>query len=360
MEIATPDARWNDFVQSSPDGWWWHRSEWLGYSLAYTGGDSWSFMVTENKQVLAICPLIRKNNELDMFWSPLFSNDLNPRKLERVIDFLFKYVDQIMREQKFRRVSMMIYPLSFPSYNYLMKQGYHDISLNTQVIDLHQPLSDIHSAMRKGHDYDIDRGLKELQVRIFDKHGLETQYLPPFDTLRWIFGHYCNLHERDAGRITRPQITFDMQREWIIQGNAILLSAEYGDRFNGFSYIFLYKDKAYYGSACSDPDYHGLPIGHVLTWKTIEWLKEHGYRYYELGIQYYGPQLYSHPTDKEISISKFKRGFGGFTVPLFRGEKYASKSYFLEVNQERIKRYSQELEEQNAVRTRHEQDIPSD
>ena len=42
---------------------------------------------------------------------------------------------------------------------------------------------------------------------------------------------------------------------------------------------------------------------------------------------------------KELSISKFKRGFGGFTVPIFRGEKFYDKEYSLKIYTGRIKGY---------------------
>ena len=288
-------------------------------------------MVTENKEVLSVCPLILKGNEFDMFWSPAFANNLGKKK-EKIINFAFSHIDKLALENKVTRASFMIYPLSFPRYNYLMKQGYIDISLNTQVIDLTQDTAAIHSAMRKGHDYDIDRGLKQLSSIVFS-----TDIISP------IFDYYCELHHKDAGRITRPQSTFDMQFDWTKQGYAILVAAFYNHKCVGFAHISTYKNKAYYGSACSDPEYSHLPIGHALTWKTIEWLKEHGFKYYELGWQKYGNQPYDLPSKKEIEISFFKRGFGGFTVPLFRGEKYYSRDYFLKVNRKRINRYADEI-----------------
>ena len=326
--------QWNDFVDTSSDAWFWHSTHWLEYTLNYIpGSSSLSFMVMENKQILAICPLILKDNEFDLFWSPAFAN-MPDKKKERVIDFTFEQVDRLASENKVKRASFMIYPLSFPKYNYLMKQGYSDTSINTQVIDLRQDLKVIHGAMRKGHDYDTDRGLKQLGVVIWNKDNITKA----------IFDDYCNLHHKDSGRVTRPQITFDIQFDWIKQGNAILLGAlpnppTFLDEFLGFSYIFTYKNKANYGSACSDPEYSGLPIGHALTWKTIEWLKEHGFEYYELGWQQYGNQPYDFPSKKELEISFFKRGFGGYSVSLYRGGKYYDKDYYLKVNLERINKY---------------------
>jgi len=67
------------------------------------------------------------------------------------------------------------------------------------------------------------------------------------------------------------------------------------------------------------------------------------YKFYELGWQYYSPTLSNFPTEKEIDIARFKRGFGGFTVPLFRAEKYYDKKYFLKTYQDRINKFSDSI-----------------
>ena len=321
--------QWNDFCLSSPNAWFWHSTHWLEYTLEYIPNSiSLSSLVTENKQILAICPLILKDDEFQVFWSPAFANGLEEKKKERVINFTFEHIDRLALENKVKRASFMIYPLSFPRYNYLMKQGYFDISLNTQVIDLKQDLKVIHSAMRKGHDYDIDRGLKEIGVVVFDSDTID----------RVVFEECCELHHKDAGRITRPRTTFDMQYDWIVDGDAILVGAYLNNTWIGFSFVNTYKNKAYYFSACSEPSCN-LPIAHVLTWKTIEWLKKHDFEYYELGWQQYGALPYDFPSKKETEISFFKRGFGGQIFPLFRGEKYYSADYCLKINQDRINKY---------------------
>jgi len=332
MNVVKPDNRWNDFCQSSTDSWFWHSTEWLDYSLAYRlGRTSLSFMVEENKELLAICPLILSDSEFIMHWSPVFSDNLALKKREKVINFTFEEIDRLALENNVKRASFMIYPLSFPSHNFLMKQEYLDISLNTQVIDLTQDLESIHSTMRKGHDYDIDKGLKSLDIWIQDSDNIGRE----------TFDEYCKLLRADPSHAyeTRPQVTYDMQYDWIKEEYAILLGASHKGEWVGFSYIFTYKNKAYYGSACSNSD---LPVAHALTWKTIEWLKEHGFEYYEIGWQQYGSQLYDFPSAKEVSISKFKRGFGGYTIPLFRGERYYDNDYFLKVTQERAATFFKE------------------
>jgi len=63
-----------------------------------------------------------------------------------------------------------------------------------------------------------------------------------------------------------------------------------------------------------------------MQWTGIEYYKSRGVRYLELDNQYFGAQLFECPSQKEISISFFKRGFGGTLTPLYRGVKYYDKS----------------------------------
>ena len=359
MEIAplTKDRHqeWDEFCRKSDDAWFWHTSHWLEYTLNYRPdlkSTSLSFEVAENSKILAVCPLLLETTKLDgeeirefsfgggPTWAPAFDNDLSDRKRDRVAALTFEHISRLALENDVARASFVISPLapralnSQPmANNYLMKQGYMDFSLNTQIIDLTQSLETIRSAVRKGHNYDINRGVKELEVVAFGKDSASQSD----------FDRYRELHHKAAGRITRPMATFDMQYHWIRQGDAVLFGAKLGEEYVGFSYVFTYKKRAYYGSACSDPEYSHMPIGHFLNWRTIEWLKEHDYKYYEIGLQQYAWSTYDFPSPDEVRISFFKRGFGGFTVPLFRGEKYYSADYYLKVNLERVNKYASYL-----------------
>ena len=71
----------------------------------------------------------------------------------------------------------------------------------------------------------------------------------------------------------------------------------------------------------------------------MNWLKQRDFQLFELGVQHFGSQLHSNPTAKDISISLFKRGFGGHIVPYFRGEKYYDKEFFKRVFDDRLNSY---------------------
>lgn len=198
-----------------------------------------------------------------------------------------------------------------------MKYGYLDASLNSQVIDTGGSLEGLRKGLRKGHASDVKRAKELFETCVFDKDSLTDP----------VFAQYQELHRKASGRVTRPQATFDAMKAMIRAGDAILVAARQAEAFIGFSLVTTYRGRAYYASAANDPDAGNLPINHGIQWKTLEWLNERGYSSYEIGWQEFGPQLHSFPSEKEIALGHFKRGFGGRTVPIFVGEKYYDPAF---------------------------------
>ena len=130
-----------------------------------------------------------------------------------------------------------------------------------------------------------------------------------------------------------------MMYGWIRDGKAILVGAICEGRPAAFAVIIIFKDGAYYGSGCRDSEIN-LPASHLIQWEAITWLKSHGFITYEIGLQWFGPQWFCVPSEKEISISRFKRGFGGQTISQFTGEYFFSTELMKEVYRKRIEAYS--------------------
>lgn len=341
---------WDRFCQESDDAWFWHTSSWIEYNLVYRpelAAKSFSFFVIEGKKILAICPLILENIKPGREFSfgeipgpvPAFANNLSKRQKERIQKVVYSEIDELAAQNKIMRASFRSAVLN-PSFvaskeyphNLLLKYGYLDSSLNTQIIEVSQPIEILRSNLRHGHDSDITRAAKVLRAEIYDQKNIT----------RAIFDAYADLHHKAAGRVTRPQATFDMMFEFIKSGYAFLAAASKGQSFIGFSYFIRYKNNVYYGSSCNEIDVN-LPITHSIQWRAIEWMHENGCKFYEIGWQQYGPTLQDFPSPKEVDISHFKRGFGGFTVPLFMGEKFYGKEYFLSIYKERLTKYAASL-----------------
>jgi hypothetical protein len=330
---------WDDFCLKSDEAWFWHTTKWLDYCVCYgekkLDTQNLSFMVSDNSGILAVCPLLLEKREQaggDFHYGfasagsggfgvvPAMRNDLNEDRREKIYRLIYERIDALAGEHRAAFAAFRMTPLavSYSPYNWLMKYGFLDSSINTQIVDLSSPLERTWSAFRKGHKYDTNRGEKYYDIHIYDKSNADKE----------IFDQYRLLHHKAAGRVTRPIETFEMMYHWIISEGGMLCGVSKDDRFAGFSYILLYKKGACYASASDDPDFETrTPIAHVIQWHTMKWLKEKGYTTYKLGEQQFGPQLYDHPSPKDMSISFFKRGFGGNTVLQYRGIKYFNKAF---------------------------------
>lgn len=139
---------------------------------------------------------------------------------------------------------------------------------------------------------------------------------------RKAFSAYREMHRRAAGRSTRPPRTWELMENWLADGTGLLFGARLASQWVGFSYVLVSGRSAYYASAANHPDVEGQPIGHVLQWAAVEELARRGVVSYELGQQQFAPTSARAPSPKELAIARFKRGFGGQTVPVVEHERF--------------------------------------
>ena len=355
MEIASYEEvgreAWDAFCLESDDAWFLHTALWLEYTLAYrpdAQGQNQSFAVVDRGLILAVCPLIieRAGEEGSDFSElafagepcpvPALKNGLGAKNRTKVTDLVFAQIDEIAFASEIGRCSLRFNSLTKSyggygtvSFNHLVRFGYLDYSLYTQVLDLADDEDTILRSMRKGHKYSVKQARSECAIEVFDRESITPE----------VFAAYGVLHAKASGRKTRNQSTFDLMFEWVKEGDAVLCGARVGADFIGFALAFVYKDGSLYASACNDPDAEEKSIGHGIQWALICHLKERKIRRYDMGLQFWSPQLPYTPDRKAVEISLFKRGFGGTTVPVFCGEKYYDVDLFRRVHSDRIAAY---------------------
>lgn len=346
---------WDAFCAASDDAWFFHTSAWLEYTLAYRPEwrpESHCFFVMQGDRVLAICPLMAERRTFggrqviefgyggEPCPMPALAPGLSDSVRKSILNAVFARVDAIAAEAGAERVSFRSWPLAPGRWkaapgqvNPLLYFGFSDISLPSQVIEVQQSDADLLRQMRHGHRSDIKRAATMLQAQVYDAGNITDE----------VFTAYRLLHHKAAGRVTRPPETFALMLQWIREGSAALACARHDGIAVGFSLALCYKDGAYYGSSCNDPECDQLPIGHLLQWQTMRWLRDRGSRHYETGQQVYAPLPYAPASAKEINISLFKRGFGGRPVAAWTGEKFYSRAYYDEVMEQRSRAYRESI-----------------
>lgn len=346
---------WDDFCLHSSEAWFWHTTQWLDYTLAYRPEltpVSHSFFVSVGENISAICPLVLETSREaggearqfsyggDAVPAPAFADGLSANAKKAARKALFQRIDELAVGNRVHRASFRAAPAApffwkwnEPQSNPLLREGYCDISLLTQVIDLAKPEEQLFRELRNDHRRDIKRAEKIISISIFDRSNITSDQ----------FERYRLLHLKAAGRSTRPRSTFEMMHRWIQDGLAVLSCAVLEGRDIGFTLTSVYKDGAYYSSGCNDPQFNHLPIGHILHWRIMNWLKAHDIRYYEIGLQQYASQPHCLVSKKDWNIAYFKRGFGGYTVPYWRAEKFYDASFCRSVLDQRAAAYAQTL-----------------
>jgi hypothetical protein len=345
------EDEWDRLCETNDDAWFYHTTDWLEYTMEYatdSDPESKSFVLTYGKEIIGGCLLIATEHdgrrELSMgggFGScPVVADDTKGVNRATVEDRLYEAVDDIAAECGASRVAFSIPPLapgnrlSPEPCNQLLKHGYLDASAMTRLIDLDRPLETLRDDIRDSYWDEIEAADEVLDVTVFDAESITDD----------AFDAYKTLHHKDAGEQTRPDRTFELMHEWIRDGYGFLVGARRDSDFVQFSYFILFNDNVYYGSAAKDPDRTDYSAGHYVQWKAIKWMHQHDCNFYEVGPQYYSQQVTAPSTEKERNISFFKRGFGGFDAPLFRGEKYYDSDYFAEVYHDRVEDCREYLE----------------
>jgi hypothetical protein len=287
-----------------------------------------SFAVVENDNVLAICPLFvtcqgqynQFSDDSGYLRSPIVSSFITERKRGKIYDFIFNSIDDLAVTYKVSKSMFMIDPQpDSKHYNVLLIYNYINTSLLTQIIDLSKNEGELRRDLRKSYKSLINKGMKTYNFCVMTKENAIYE----------LHEQYRVTHIKAAGRETRSKEIFDYQYEQLKAGQATLVGVLFEGRYVQFNYFNHYNNYVYYASAADDPDFSiacKVPIGHAIMQYAINLFKQMNYKYFELGWQYYGNQLFDYPSEKEKLISYFKRGFGGMPYPLFRGIKYYDKS----------------------------------
>ena len=327
--VIYPDAPnfktlWQNFVERNNVSWRFLPAR-MEYEKAYchkTLIQDRSFVIKKNDLPVAICPLFLEEQNNRYFFSsnlgyqvaPLVSSRSTEKQRKKIERFCFEEIDKLAKRKRVVKCMSQIDPVAGGySYNVLTEYGYLDASLQTAVIDLGNKLEVLRSNLRKSYKSLINNGIDKFTIFVMDSgnHDYDVHEI------------YRKLHHKTSGRITRPIETFDMQFEDLKNDRAMLIALKDKDQFVAFSYFLHYRNCAYYGSAADDPDYESkIPLEHCIIWTAIDYYKKRGVNFLEIGAQQFGTQFFDHPSQKDLNICFFKRGFGGKIIPFYRGIKY--------------------------------------
>lgn len=343
------EEEWNDFCLNSDSAWFQHTSFWIEYTMnmCFQGNSiNRSFGVFVDNQLQAVVVVIEEDTygtsqrELAMSGFPCpypaFENNISKKLKKRIEKDIFEKILSICEVDY---INFYVCPLiklvsgKGLIVNPIVKWGFHDTSLSTNILALNQPSDEIYRSFRKGCKSDIKLGLKSnYHLKILDKETYSKEK----------FLDYKEVHFNATGRKTRPDETWECMEDWVKKGLAVLaLVYDKEQTVIGAAFVNLYKKRGYYQSGAILPEYQTKKgIGHLMQWEIIRYLEKIDCEFYELGWNW-NPNISQEVADlKMLGISRFKRGFGGEEYPLFRGEFFKNKSMMKRVYKQRLDNYA--------------------
>jgi len=124
-----------------------------------------------------------------------------------------------------------------------------------------------------------------------------------------IFEKYKLLHIETSGRQTRSDESWDLQYQMILDKKAFLVVLfDSNQELIGGGYFNYTRDEVFYSVGVYKRELFDQPLGHLVQFLAISFMKELGIRQYFLGRRHYKSDIPS-PEEKLLNISGFKHGF---------------------------------------------------
>lgn len=273
-----------------------------------------SFIVEiDNHPVLAVITALQRdscgNTELSAYGWPTFyveNTDCDAGMLQRAEKEMKDHIEKLLALYS---ASGLIYcdflkGAQLSSLGaFLLDKGAIARPYFTQVIDLSKPEVLLREEIRKSYKSLINWGNNNLKTLFVDNRSITKSLIEDFR----------QLHIQAAGRETRAVRTWEIQMEQVLAKEAFIILGYMNEQLVTAAFFQYNCKSCLYGVSASKRDMFDKPMSHSLIWTAILHAKQLGCKCFEMGEQLYPGQGESLPTEKELGISKFKRGFGGET-----------------------------------------------
>ena len=323
---------WDEIV-SLFDGTIYHTSWFFEYMTIYHKDkliENHSFSISDDTKIVALVPAFVE--KIDNSWqismgeetiaSALYDSNLKQKEIVSIFKLLTTHIDSIAQEKSCTLSRFNISPLltvtKNSNINFYKLFGYTEQILRPSwyifkcdlayVINLGVSIDELYSRIRRRYKSFINKTLKGAQYIVLDKNNLTKE----------IFSKYINFYYSIKGK-RRSLEAFDKDYEAIKNGLEVIFICESNEKYIGAIAIHKYNKMARYNSALT-VDMDNLYPNHSLVWKSIEYLKDNNYKYYEIGEQVIENGIYE-VSKKEKDLSFFKAGWGGDLYPWVKAQK---------------------------------------
>ena len=209
----------------------------------------------------------------------------------------------------------------------LLRDGWTFYCGTTFLLNLQDEITVLKKNIRKSNKALINKFSRMYEVKIIDDKNSSKD----------LFKQWVNLYGSCLKGLNknRYEKMFEYQYNMIINKKAILIMGLEKEICLGGMFFFL--DAKYTSYALSASSTNHDNIGCYLMWRSIEYLKEKGFLYLELGGLSYRNQIFCEFELKNSNITFFKEGVGAQMVPVFFFSKFfkdkAKEEYLIQLKQ---------------------------
>lgn len=318
--LTDNETVWNDFVEKSDMGSIFQSYEWN----IQQRGDRWfhDLMLLEEKGEInggamlywKKIPFLNRTVS-KISYGPIWNNDKN------ILNVLCEEIIKIGKERKAIFLEFQVYLPEYINEKTVEKYLYvNDIfvsknfrkqpdRIGTYWIDLEKDGDEIFSHFDKNHTRDIKKGIREgVQIKITDDPNMVDIFYEYYSNLF----HYKNL-------VPLPKYFFAEGLINLLKTNKCkLFYAEYEGIIYNMAVISLFGNPMYVWGASIRSE-KKPPMGQLLHWEIIKWLKEKNYKIYDLGGSPGAIPQKEHPN---YWVWRFKKGFNGDYVEFLPRYRY--------------------------------------
>jgi len=237
---------------------------------------------------------------------PVYLRELPRKVLKKINQSLLSYIDYLVGKQfkccfgyEFDNDGCSDWYVALVT-KYKIKEVVHNL-----YVDLRFSMEDIKLNFRKSFRPLVNKGIELWDVKIIDCHSLDIDQC---------FIKFRDFHFFVSGRKTRSDKSWGIQAAMVKKGRAFVVSIFDHDELVGFGFFSNNDSFCSYGVGVYNRDRFSQPLGHVVQYKAIQYMKKVGLTKYQIGVRYFANQQ-KLASEKELSISHFKEGFANVMLP---------------------------------------------